>query len=91
MKLGCALCSFLFALPCWACEEDPVQSVKKGQPADVIAFLDRVLGCARAPSRKATEALKCDDRTKDELEFQKRFSDNAKALNALNVVKSTVK
>lgn len=87
------------AVPSLAASDDPLADLKKGQPKDIAALIDRIVGCSHwsgeepydAERRKeivdAMADLKCDRLAADEAKALKRHANNPKAIGALKEAK----
>jgi cytochrome c556 len=86
-------------VPCLAASDDPLADLKKSQPKDVAALIERLAGCNHwsgeepydAERRKeildAMADLKCDRLAADEAKALKRHAKNPKAIRALKQAK----
>jgi hypothetical protein len=91
--------SFLLAWSSVGAEDDPLVALKKGQPADVAAVVDRLVGCVHFAGEEGYDAerkreiatamkkLKCDRLDKDETEIRKRYSNRPDVLKVLKQAK----
>ncbi len=76
-------------------EADPLASLKKGQPREVVALIDRLVGCnhwggeepydtdRKEEIAKALKELRCDAVEKDEAIALKRYAKKLSVLDAL--------
>jgi hypothetical protein len=82
-----------------AAEEDPIADLKKGQPKDVAALIERIVECThwsgeepydrerRNEILSAQKDLKCDRVAIDETTIRQRYARNPQVLNALKQAK----
>lgn len=95
---------FIFFCMCAAhaiANDDPLASLKKDQPKDVIELIDRLVGCNHwsgeepydAERRKeissAMKDLKCKRLEQDELAARKRYAKKPDTIKALQKAKET--
>jgi len=84
-----------------AASEDPLASLKVGQPDDVKKLIDRLAGCTHwsgeepynAERRKeislAMKDLRCDSLEKDEVAARKRYTKRPRVLKVLQQAKES--
>lgn len=90
------LSSFVVLLPLAAlAAQDPLERLTKGQPADVVRVIERIVGCSHwageepydAARKKeissALKALKCGRVQRDEHLLRKRYAGKPHVLDAL--------
>lgn len=81
--------------------EDPLAYLKKDQPKDVAALIERVVGCnhwageepfdagRRKEISSALADLRCDQLSADETKTIKKYAGNAKVLKGVKEAKET--
>ena len=94
------LCALLFITSAQAvADNDPLAGLKKGQPKDVAALIERLVGCNHWSGEEPYDAerkreisaamaeLKCDRLAADESAALKRYAKNPSVLKALKDAK----
>jgi len=89
----------VLACTCAGAAEDTLASLKKGQPPDVAALLERLIGCThfageepydaerRREIATAMKKLKCHRLEQDELAIEKRYSSRPDILKVIKKAK----
>lgn len=82
-------------------DSDPLDYLKKGQPKDVAALIERVVGCNHWSGEEPFDAerrseisaalidMRCSELAVDERRAIKKYARNPKVLNALKEAKET--
>ena len=95
---GLLLC--LSTVPAFA-DDDPLVHLKKGQPKDIVALIERLVGCNHWSGEEPYDAgrikeissalaeMRCSQLTVDERKTSEKYANNAKVLNALKQAKET--
>jgi cytochrome c556 len=83
-----------------AAADDPIDAIKKGQPKDVVRFIDRYVECVHwggeepydAERRKeilaAVTRLRCSKLDADEKAIRKKYTNKPRVLNAIDRAKA---